>query len=256
MAAASLASRLRAGETLLSGWSTLTDPLVAEWVARQAFDCVIMDMQHSLHDIRSVTQSLSALALVGKPGIVRVPLGDNASVSRAFDLGAAAVIAPMINSAVEARAFVAAAKYPPVGERSWGPNRALALSGRTGQGHLDVSNSETLAIVMIETDRALSGLSEILAVPGVDGVFVGPSDLSVTLSAGRSIAPGGANLDGPLAEIAAAASSAGKFAGVYAATADRARHCIGMGYRLIGLGADTGYLAAGAIELLAAVRRA
>src|SRR5665213_2935656 len=133
MAAASLASRLRAGETLLSGWSTLTDPIVAEWVGRQAFDCVILDMQHGLHDIRSVTQSLSALALAGKPGLVRVPLGDNASVSRALDVGAAAIIAPMINSADEAEAFVAAAKYPPVGERSWGPNRALALSGRTGQ---------------------------------------------------------------------------------------------------------------------------
>src|SRR5665213_3130290 len=133
MAVVSLASRLRAGESLLSGWSTLTDPLVAEWVGRQAFDCVILDMQHALHDIRSVAQCLSALALIGKSGIVRVSLGDNASVSRAFDLGAAAVIAPMINSAAEARAFVAAAKYPPVGERSWGPNRALALSGRTGQ---------------------------------------------------------------------------------------------------------------------------
>jgi 4-hydroxy-2-oxoheptanedioate aldolase len=246
---------LRAGEALLSGWSTLTDPLVAEAVARQGFDCVITDMQHGLHDIRSVTQCLSALALVGKPGIVRVPLGDNASASRAFDVGAAAVIAPMINSVAEARAFVAAAKYPPLGGRSWGPNRAMALSGKAPQAQLETSNAETLAIVMIETDRALAALSDILAVPGVDGVFVGPSDLSVTLSAGRSIAPGGANLDGPLTEIAAACANAGKFAGVYAANAERARHCLGMGYRLIALGADIGYLAAGAIEILAAVRR-
>jgi 4-hydroxy-2-oxoheptanedioate aldolase len=255
-AAAPLASRLRAGEALLAGWSSLTDPVVAEVLGRQAFDCVLLDMQHGLHDIRSVGQCLAALALAGKPGGVRVPLADNAAVSRALDLGAAVVIAPMINSATEARTFVAAAKYPPVGERSWGPTRALALSGRTVQAHLEGSNTDTLAFAMIETDRALSALPDILAVPGLDGVFVGPNDMSVALSGGRSIAPGDASLDAPLTTVIAAAANAGKLAGIYAGTAERARHYLALGYRLIALGADTGYMVAGATELLAAVRRA
>jgi 4-hydroxy-2-oxoheptanedioate aldolase len=254
LAAASLASRLRAGDALISGWSTVTDPVIAETVARQAFDCVIMDMQHGLHDVRSIGQCLTALALAGKPGIVRIPFGDNASASRALDLGAAAIIAPMINSADEARAFIAAAKYPPVGERSWGPNRAMALSGRGAQEHLEASNAETLAIVMIETDRALAALPGILAVPGVDGVFIGPSDLSVTLSAGKRIAPADDNLDGVIGRIVAAATAAGKFAGIYAATPERARHHLALGCRLIALGADTAYLAGGAAAMLAPLR--
>jgi len=252
--AAPLAQRLRAGEVLVSGWSTLTDPVLAETVARQGFDCVILDMQHGMHDIRSVGQCISALALAGKPGIVRIPLGDNASASRALDLGAQAVIAPMINSLADARAFVAAVKYPPVGQRSWGPNRAMALSGKTPQTQLQTNDAETLAIVMIETDRALAALTEILAVPGIDGVFVGPSDLSVSLSAGARIAPGDANLDGALAAIATAATAAGKFACIYSGTGQRARHHLSLGYRLIAVGADTTYVAAGASELLAAIR--
>jgi 4-hydroxy-2-oxoheptanedioate aldolase len=255
MAAASLASRLRAGEALISAWSTLTDPLVAELLARQDFDGVTMDMQHGLHDIRSVGECLSALALAGKPGLVRVPLGDNATASRALDLGAAGVIAPMINSAAEAAAFVAAAKYSPLGERSWGPSRALALSGRSGPAHLAASNAETLAIVMIETERALAALDDILAVPGVDGAFVGPSDLSVSLSAGKKVAPADAALDAPLATVVRATAAAGKIACIYAGNAERARYALSLGFRLVVVGADTGYLAAGAAELLAAIRR-
>lgn len=252
--AAPLAQRLRAGEVLISGWSTIPEPLVAEAVARAGFDCVVLDLQHGLHDTRSVFQSIGSIAAVGKPALVRVPLGDNAFASRALDAGAEGVIAPMINSVADARAFVAAVKYPPVGQRSWGPNRAMALSGKTPQTHLETNNAETLAIVMIETDRALAALTEILAVPGIDGVFVGPSDLSVSLSAGARIAPGDANLDGALAAIATAATAAGKFACIYAGTGQRARHHLSLGYRLIAVGADTAYVAAGASELLAVIR--
>ena len=250
----SLAGRLRAGETLISGWSALPEPLVAEAIARLGFDCVTLDMQHGLHDARSVSQSIGGIVLAGKPAIVRIPVGDNAFASRALDMGAQAVIAPMINTVAEARAFVAATKYPPVGERSWGPARALALSGNSPQAHLETSNAGTLAFAMIETDRAVGALDDILAVAGLDGVFVGPSDLSVTLSDGKKIAPFDADLDVALRRIADIANAAGKIAGAFTATVGRVKHFRSFGYRLLALGSDSAYLAAGATAMLDALK--
>jgi 4-hydroxy-2-oxoheptanedioate aldolase len=251
MASGSLAARLRAGETLISGWSTIPEPLVADAVARAGFDCVVIDLQHGLHDTRSTFQSIGAIAGLGKPAVVRVPLGDNAFASRALDAGADAVIAPMINSVADARAFVAATKYPPVGERSWGPNRAMALSGRAPQAHLETSNADTFAFAMIETEGALKALEDILAVDGVDGVFIGPSDLSVTLSHGARIAPESDDLNPVIGRICAAAKRAGKVAGAFALSPARAKTFRDLGCRFIALGSDHAYIAGGAAALLA-----
>jgi 4-hydroxy-2-oxoheptanedioate aldolase len=256
MAAPSLADRLKAGETLISGWSSMPEPLVAEAVARAGFDCVTFDFQHGLHDAGSVMRGITAVAAIGTPAVVRVALGDNATAARVLDMGADAVIAPMINSAAEARALIAATKYPPVGERSWGPNRAMALRSTTPQQHLDSGNASALVFAMVETRRAVAALDEILAVEGLDGVFVGPSDLSVTFSDGKKIAPFDAALDDTIADIAARASAAGRFAGAFAANPERARFFAGMGYRLIALGSDAMYLDGGARAMLAAARPA
>jgi 4-hydroxy-2-oxoheptanedioate aldolase len=248
-----LAARLRAGETLYSGWVGLPEPLVAEVTARAGFGCVTLDMQHGLHDTASVMRGISAIALAGKPSVVRVPVGDNAMASRALDMGAEGIIAPMINTVAEAKALVAATKYPPVGERSWGPARALALQGiATQQAYLEQANSSSFVFAMIETVRAMESLDAILAVDGIDGVFVGPSDLSVTLSEGKRIAPFDAFLDQHIRHIAVRTAAAGKVVGAFAANADRARHFRNNGYRFIALAGDQVYLANGANEMLQA----
>ncbi len=254
-AAPGLAARLRSGDTLYCGWVSLPEPLVAELVARAGFDCVALEMQHGLHDIGSVMRGIGAIALAGKPAAVRIALGDNATASRALDMGAEAVIAPMINSAAEARALVAAAKYPPVGERSWGPTRTMALHGIDDpQVQLETGNRTSVVLAMIETARALDALDEILAVEGIDGVFVGPSDLSVTLSQGVRIAPFDPALDEPLGRIAKHAAAAGKVAGIFSANAERARLARRLGYRLMALASDQTYLSQGAAELLRGAR--
>ncbi len=248
-----LAKRLMAGETLVSGWCAMPEPLVAEGVARAGFDAVALEIQHGLHDIGSVMRGIAAINFGGKPAIVRVPVGDFATASRVLDMGAEAVIAPMINSVAEARALVAATKYPPLGERSWGPSRVLALRGTEPQTHLATDNGVSLSFAMIETRRALDALDDILAVEGIDGVFVGPSDLSVSLSGGAQIAPFGAILDEPLRLIAERCLAAGKFPGVYAAIPERARIFREYGYRLIAVGSDNAYLAQGVRTMLAAI---
>jgi 4-hydroxy-2-oxoheptanedioate aldolase len=246
-----LAKRLRAGETLACGWCALPEPLVAEGVARAGFDAVLLEIQHGLHDTGSVMRGITAIAFAGKPALVRIPVGDNATASRVLDMGAEGIVAPMINSVAEAKALVAATKYPPVGERSWGPNRTMAMRGTDMQSHLATDNAVSVTFAMIETRPALAALDDILAVEGIDGVFVGPSDLSVALSGGARVAPFDPDLDSPLRKIAESALAAGKIPGIYAITAERARHFRTLGFRLIAMGSDVNYLTAGAKGMLA-----
>jgi 4-hydroxy-2-oxoheptanedioate aldolase len=198
-------------------------------------------------------RAIGAVALAGKPALVRVPVGDNAMASRALDMGAAAVIAPMINSADEARALVAAAKYPPVGERSWGPMRAQTIFGIDRPTQLATANRATLTLAMVETKRALTALDEILGVDGIDGIFVGPSDLSVTLSGGAMIAPEDPSIEAPLRLIGERTLAAGKIPGAFAWGGGPARFFRDLGYRLIAIGTDQTYLASGARAVIAAV---
>ena len=250
MAAPSLADRLKAGACLYTAWSTVPEPLVAELCARGGFDCVTVDMQHGMHDPVSAMRSISGIALAGKPALVRVAVGDNGMASRALDMGAEAIIAPMINTLAEAKAFVAAAKYPPIGDRSWGPLRAQTIFGIDPPTQLRIANSASLAIAMIETRQALDALDDILALEGIDGIFVGPSDLSVTLTGGKRIAPGDPIVDGPMKLIAEKTNAAGKIAGAFAWGGGRAQVFKDLGYRLIAIGTDQAYLAQGIKTLL------
>jgi 4-hydroxy-2-oxoheptanedioate aldolase len=247
-----LAETLRAGTTVVSAWVTLPEPLIAEAMARSAFGAVVLDVQHGLHDTQSVIRSIGPVAMAGKPAIVRLAVDDFGFASRALDFGAEAVIAPMINSVADAKRLVAATKYPPLGERSWGPARAMSLYGiEDAQVQLRTANRSTLAIAMIETVRALDVLDEILAVEGLDGVFLGPSDLSVTFSGGERMAPADAFIDAPVRRIAERAKAAGKIAGAFAVSGERVRFYREAGYRLIALSSDQSYLNRGVAAYLA-----
>lgn len=246
-----LAKRLKAGETVFSAWSSFTDPMFIEVAARAGLGCVIMDAQHGLHDAASIAVGVGAAALANCPAAVRLPVGDMALASRALDFGAQVIIAPMINSAAEAQALVAATKYPPVGERSWGPARAMMLSGLDAAKQLQAANTETLALAMIETTRAIDALDDILATKGLDGVFVGPSDLSVTLSRGEKYAPLDPANDAPIRMIAERAAKAGKIAGVFSVTPERAVQLRDFGFRLISVSTDQGLYTAGIKAALA-----
>ena len=183
-----LADRLNAGDTLLTCWSGLPSVDVVSALAQTSYDVVTLDMQHGAHDEASVHYGVEAIVAAGKPAVVRIPVGRNDMASRAVDFGAEAVIAPMINSVADARAFAAAMKYPPVGERSWGPGRAMHLHGiKDPAAYLERANRDVLAFAMIETRAAVAALEDILAVPGIDGVFVGPSDFSISWTDGAVV---------------------------------------------------------------------
>jgi 4-hydroxy-2-oxoheptanedioate aldolase len=246
-----LAARLRAGETLFTAWSAIPEPLVAEFLARSAFDAVTLDMQHGCHTTQSVLRSVPAVRLAGKPAIVRVPVGRFDMASRALDFGAAAVIAPMVNSLADARAFAAAMKFPPVGERSWGPTRVLGLLGEKNlQAYLKSANGDTLAIAMVETRAALAVLDGILAIDGIDGVFVGPSDFSIALSDGARVDPSEKEMLKAAEDVATRTARAGKIACTLGTTGEAAARFRDIGFRLIAVGNDFNYLTTGAAAFL------
>ncbi len=250
-----LASRLAAGETVFSAWSGIPDALTLEAVADGPFDAVTLDMQHGGHHEDSVLRCLAPIMAAGKPGLVRVPVGRFDMASRALDFGADAVIAPMVNSVDDARAFAASMKYPPMGQRSWGPSFAVARR-RAGdmKAWLSGANAQTLAFAMIETRQALDALDDILAVEGIDGVLVGPSDFSIAWSDGAAMNPALEDMMEAIGAIATRARSAGKHAAIYVVDPTLVGRYVGMGYRLLALGSEQRYLSLGAAALLKSAR--
>lgn len=252
---ANLSTRLRAGETVISAWSGLPEPMTVEILAHSAFDAVTLDMQHGGHDEASVLRSVGLVLSAGKPPLVRIPVGRFEMASRALDFGAEAVIAPMINTVEDARSFAASMKYPPVGERSWGVFRANQDYGTPGSNdYLINANQQSLAFAMIETRAAYDAVDAILDVRGIDGVFVGPADFSIAWSNGREANPDSEAIVEPLTIIARKAAAAGKLAGIYCPTPDFARRYEALGYRFLTLGNDSGYLKMAAQTLVNAVR--
>ena len=242
----SLGRRLRAGETVFTAWCGLASPIVAEVTAREGFSAVTIDQQHGLWDTAATVAAIGAIRLAGAASIVRIPLNDFATVSRALDFGAEGIIAPMINTVADAKAFVAAAKYPPLGERSWGPHRATRLAGIPDQkDYLREANNLTVTLAMIETKTALANVDAIAATPGIDMLFIGPSDLSIGLTDGAVLDPHSREVEAANDKIVAAAKKAGKFAGLYCATAERAVACAKRGFQFLAVGSDLGFLRAG-----------
>jgi len=234
-----LAGRLRAGETVYGAWCMIGSPVVAETIAREGFAAVVLDAQHGLWDVSSLIAGAGAVNHAGAAPAVRVPLNDVALVSRALDFGAEAVIAPMINSADGARRFAAAAKYPPLGDRSWGPLRAMPLQGRSAPvDYLREANDGTLTFAMIETATALANVDAIAATPGIDALFVGPYDLATALSGGTAQDVEAPQVEQAVDRICAAATKAKKIPGIYCRDAENAVAMAKRGFRFVIAGND------------------
>jgi 4-hydroxy-2-oxoheptanedioate aldolase len=255
VAGLAFARRLRAGETVFAGWCTLGSPIVAETVARAGYPCVVLDQQHGLWDTASIVAGIGAISHAGAAPAVRMPLSDFAFVSRALDFGAEAIIAPMINTAADARQFASAAKYPPLGDRSWGPQRAMTLQGQSAAvDYLRDTNDGTLTLAMIETTTALGNVDAIAATPGIDALFVGPYDLSTALSGGKAQDVQAPEVERAIDQICAAATKAGKIPGIYCRDPERALAMAKRGFRFITIGSDLGLVRDGAAAQLKALK--
>jgi 4-hydroxy-2-oxoheptanedioate aldolase len=249
-----LGERLAGEGRALCAWVSINEPAVAEWFAREAFDAVVLDMQHGAIDYDGAMRAILRVALAGKPTIARVPIGDFALASRLLDAGACGILAPMIDSGADARRLVEFVKFPPLGGRSWGPRTALPLSGLDAAAYLGAANAMAQAIAMIETRAALDRLDDILSVEGLDGVFVGPSDLSIALSNGRAVEPRGAEVMAEARRVAEHAKAHGKYAAMFCFDGADAREMQTLGYRLCTIASDQTLLRSAARSELAVAR--
>jgi 4-hydroxy-2-oxoheptanedioate aldolase len=226
----------QAGRTATNAWLTIPSAWTAEVMAHAGFDAVTLDMQHGLAGYETMLAMLQAVSTSETTPLARVPWNDPALTMRLLDGGAYGVICPMINNRLEAEAFVGACRYPPLGYRSYGPTRASVYAG---EDYFKKANETVLTLAMIETAPGLENLDEILATPGLDGVYVGTIDLSISMGLA-----GLGDLDDPalkdaMNKIMAGIGKYGLVAGVHARNAAEARLLSEWGFRLITPATDT-----------------
>ena len=240
------------GEAVVNGWLSIPSAFSAEVMAHQGFDSLTVDMQHGVVDYQDAVTMLQAIATTPVMPLARVPWNDPARLMKILDAGAYGVICPMINTREEAEALVAACKYPPRGHRSWGPVRASLYAGADYGDH---ANEDLIVMPMIETAEALKNLEAILTVPGVDAVYVGPSDLSLALGCKPRLD----QTDPPVVEaqqrIVEACKRHGVVAGIHNSTAAYALTMVAIGYQFVTLASDSRFLAARAAEEVGVVRK-
>ncbi len=205
-----LKKKLASGTQCLNGWIAVPNSFQAETYASCGWDSVTIDMQHGASDINDLIPLLQAIQLNNVTSMVRVPWNEPSVIMRVLDAGAWGIICPMVNTKAEAEAFVAAGRYPPHGNRSNGPFRASQVAGADYQSR---ANDEVQLFAMIETREAMKNLDAILSVKGLDGVYVGPTDLALSLGKPATLDPTDAEVVAAMKTIVTKARAAGKIAG-------------------------------------------
>jgi 4-hydroxy-2-oxoheptanedioate aldolase len=236
----------------VNGWLSLPSTFSAEVMAQQGWDSLTIDLQHGLLDYQSAVGMLQAISTTATVPLVRVPWLDPAIVMKVLDAGAYGVICPMINSAEEATAFVAACRYPPAGIRSCGPIRANIYGG---SDYIPNANRTIVTMAMIETRPGLDNLDEILAVDGLDAIYVGPADLSLALGCEPRIDPTEKVVVEAIEYIVARAREKKKVPGIHTESPANAQKMIQQGFRFVTVGSDVRLLAAKVREVLQAMGR-
>lgn len=241
---------LDGGAPALGGWITFDAVGVVDVMAGAGFDYLGIDTQHSTIDVAGAIRLLYAIPPDAPPVLVRAPANDGAAIAKLLDCGADGVIVPMVNTAAEAASAVAACRYAPDGVRSFGPVRRHI--GRDKAALQD----RAACFLMIETAEAVKNVAEIVAVPGVTGVYVGPADLAVTMGLPPAGSPTPPELREAVRSVTAQARRAGVIPAIHGLSADHAAEAIADGYTMLSLLADKAYLLAGAASVLGAVRKA
>ena len=242
----------KAGGAVVNGWLAIPAGFSAETMAHQGWDSLTIDMQHGVMDYQAAVNMLTAISTTATVPVVRVPWLDPGILMKMLDAGAYALICPMVNTPEDAEKLVAATHYPPRGFRSMGPIRATLYGGADYQKH---ANDTVVVFAMIETRQALDNLDAILAVKGLDAVYIGPADLSLALGCNPTFD----DVDKPVAEaidmILAKAKERGVVAGIHNGTPEAALKRIARGFQFVTISSDARLMAAGAQQVVAKMRQ-
>ncbi|MDF9617995.1 4-hydroxy-2-oxoheptanedioate aldolase [Pseudomonas entomophila] len=242
--------RLRSGQAQIGLWLGLADPYCAELAANAGFDWLLLDGEHAPNDLRSLLGQLQAVAPYPAQPIVRPVIGDTALIKQLLDIGAQTLLVPMVESAEQARGLVRAMRYPPEGVRGVGSALARASRWNSIPGYLDQADEQMCLLVQIENREGLANLDAICAVDGVDGVFIGPADLSAAM--GHRGNPGHPEVQAAIEDALVRIQQAGKAAGILSADPQLARRYIELGAAFVAVGVDTTVLMRG-LQTLAGV---
>ncbi len=221
------------GKSTLGGWLAIPDTVTAEAATRCGFDYVCVDMQHGLADYHHMVGMVQAIELAGGVPIARAPWNEPGVIGRILDAGAHGIVVPMVNSPAEAEAVVRSCRYAPLGSRSVGP----IVAGMRRSGYPEWAAATIATIPMIESVEAVARIDDILAVPGIDAVYVGPADLSVSLGLPPGNNDDRSEFTEALLTIVAACTRAGVVPGIHATGALAARR-LEQGFRMITVAGD------------------
>ena len=233
-------------------WVSLANPYSTEICAGAGFDWLLLDSEHAPNDLRSIMAQLQTIAAYPSHAVCRLPIGDNTLIKQYLDLGAQSLLVPMVDTPEQARALVQACRYPPDGFRGMGGARA----SRWGRypNYAKEANAQVCLLVQAETRLALSNLDAIVATEGVDGVFIGPADLSASMGhVGNS---GHAEVQAAIEDAIGRVTSAGKAAGILTPDATLAKRYLELGATFVAVGLDTVLLVRGTHALVSAFKPA
>ncbi len=228
---------LQEGRRQYGFWLGLCNPLSAELCGLCGYDWLLIDAEHAPNDLRSVHAQLLAIGNTPSHPVVRLVEGDTALIKQMLDLGAQSLLIPMVETADQARALVAATRYPPKGVRGVGTALARAAGWNQVQGYFADAENELCLLLQVESVRALENLKDILAVEGVDGVFVGPADLAASM--GHLGNPAHTDVVNAVETALKTIRAAGKSAGILVTSKALAQHYEQAGAQFVALGVDT-----------------
>lgn len=242
---------LKDGGKVVNGWCAIPDSYAAEVYSHAGWDSVTIDLQHGPIDFQSAMRMMQAISTTDATPMCRVPWNDAAIIMKLLDAGSYGLICPMINTKEEAEQFVSFGRYPPIGTRSMGPNRAVQYGGAD---YWQGANDEVLMLAMIETRAGLKNLEAILSVKGLDGVYVGPSDLSLAMGKPPTLDPSDAEVIAAIETIAKVTRSKGMIAGVHTDGPATAKKRFDQGYNLCTLMNDARLLLTAAANIVKETR--
>ncbi len=245
---------LRAGEQQIGLWLGLASPYTAEILGGAGFDWLLIDGEHAPNNVPSILAQLQALAPYPVSPVVRVAWNDPVRIKQVLDLGVQTLLVPMVQSAEEAAAAVAATRYPPHGIRGVGSALARASRWNRIPDYVTRANGEMCVLVQVESRAGLEHLDAIAATEGVDGVFIGPADLAADL--GHLGKPNHPDVQAAIADAIARIARAGKAPGILSGDVAQSRRFMALGTRFTAVGVDTTVLARGAEALAAQFRDA
>ncbi|WP_370600901.1 4-hydroxy-2-oxoheptanedioate aldolase [Pseudomonas nitroreducens] len=232
--------RLLTGEAQIGLWLGLANPYSAELAANAGFDWLLIDSEHAPNDLKSLLGQLQAVAAYPAHPIIRPVVGDATLIKQLLDIGAQTLLVPMVDSAEQAHQLVRAMRYPPFGVRGVGSALARASRWNSIPGYLDEADDQMCLLVQVENLEGLANLDEIAAVEGVDGVFIGPADLSAAM--GHRGNPGHPEVQAAIEDAITRVQRAGKAAGILSADEKLARRYLELGAKFVAVGVDTSLL--------------